>query len=62
MCKEIPYKITGIFLGRFSKNSICPKKSKLNLKTLKLYLKMLKLNLKTKKFLYFANVMPVAKY
>ena len=52
---------SGLFWSFWQKLNLS-QTPKLNLETLKLNLKMLKLNLKTKKFLYFANVMPVAKY
>ena len=52
---------SGLFWSFWQKLNLS-QTPKLNLETLKLNLKMLKLNLKTKKFLHFANVMPVAKY
>ena len=53
---------TGLFLGVLAKTQFVQNTKTQFETTIKLNLKMLKLNLKTKKILYFANVMPVAKY
>ena len=52
---------SGLFFAVLAKTQFV-QNAKTQFENAKLNLKMLKLNLKTKKFLYFANVMPVAKY